>query len=86
MWRSWTEPAVVGASTATTVVAIVIVVLLSLAWLLSLVFLVFDTISIGAKVVWFLALTLLAPVAIPAYFLWRRSRRQTVAGDAVDRP
>jgi hypothetical protein len=73
---------VLGASTGTTVVLIVIVVVLSLAWLVSLVVLVFDTISVGAKIVWFLALTLLAPVAIPAYFLWRLSRRKEPAGSS----
>jgi hypothetical protein len=71
--------AVVAASTGTTVLLIVLAVGLGLAWLVSLFVLAFDTISIGAKIVWFLALTLLAPFAIPAYFLWRRSRRPTVA-------
>jgi hypothetical protein len=71
--------AVLGTSTGTTVVLIVIAVVLSLAWLVSLVVLVLDTISVGAKIVWFLALTLLAPLAIPAYFLWRRSRRKALA-------
>jgi hypothetical protein len=71
--------AVFGASTGTTVLAIVVVSVLALAWLVSLFALVVDTISVGAKIVWFLALTLLAPVAIPAYFLWRRNRRARVA-------
>jgi hypothetical protein len=71
--------AVLGTSTGTTVVLIVIVVLLSSAWLASLVALVLDTISVGGKIVWFLALTLLAPLAIPAYFLWRLSRRRALA-------
>jgi hypothetical protein len=74
--------AVLGASTGTTVVLIVIVSVLALAWLVSLFVLVLDTISVGAKIVWFLALTVLAPVAIPAYFLWRLSRRQAPTGSS----
>jgi hypothetical protein len=71
--------AVAAASTGTTVVLIVLAAALGVAWLVSLFVVAFDRISTGAKVVWFLALTLLAPFAIPAYFLWRRSRRQAVA-------
>jgi hypothetical protein len=48
--------AVLGTSTGTTFVLIVIAGVLSLAWLVSLVVLVLDTISVGAKIVWFLAL------------------------------
>lgn len=48
--------------------------LLALLWIVSLFVLITDSISVGAKIVWFVALTLLAPIAIPAYFLWRRSR------------
>ena len=70
---------VLAAGTGTTVLAIVVVVLLSLAWLAALILLVFDTISVGAKIVWFLALTVLAPVAIPAYFVVWRRRREAVA-------
>jgi hypothetical protein len=71
--------AALAASAGTTVLAIVIVSVLALAWLVSLFALVLDTISVGAKIVWFLALTLLAPVAIPAYFYWHRSRHAHVA-------
>ena len=70
---------VVAASTGTTVVLIVLAAALGVAWLVSLFVVAFDPISTGTKVVWFLALTLLGPFAIPAYFLWRRSRRQAVA-------
>ena len=56
------------------ILSIVVVTLLGLLWLVSLFLLVLDSISVGAKVVWFLALTLLAPVAIPVY-LWLRHRR-----------
>jgi hypothetical protein len=71
--------AFVAASTGTTVVLIVLAVALGVAWLVSLFAVAFDTISVGSKIAWFLALTLLAPFAIPAYFLWRRSRRPAVA-------
>jgi hypothetical protein len=47
---------------------------LGVLWVISLFLLVLDSISVGAKVVWFVALTLLAPVAIPVY-LWLRYRR-----------
>ena len=73
-----TGASVVAAGDATTIALIVIASLLALAWVVSLVVLVFDPISIGAKVVVFLALTLLAPVAIPLYLLWRVSRRRAV--------
>ena len=56
------------------ILSIVVVTVLGLLWVVSLFLLVVDRISVGAKVVWFLALTLLAPVAIPVY-LWLRHRR-----------
>lgn len=43
-------------------------------WLISLAALIGDEISIGMKIVWFVALTCLAPIAIPVYLV-RRSRR-----------
>jgi hypothetical protein len=72
----------VAASNGEIVLSIIVVTLLGLAWVASLALLVFDSISVGAKVVWFLALTVLAPIAIPVYVVWRRSRRSAVAGDA----
>ena len=65
------------------ILSIVIVSMLGLLWVISLFLLVVDSISVGAKVVWFLALTLLAPVAIPVY-LWLRYRR--VRGGEAARP
>lgn len=56
------------------ILSIVVVSILGLLWVISLFLLVLDSISVGAKVVWFVALTLLAPVAIPVY-LWLRYRR-----------
>jgi hypothetical protein len=70
--------ALLGETAGKTVVLLVIAGLLALAWLVSLFVLVLDSISVGAKILWFLALTLLAPFAIPAYFLWRQSRRRAV--------
>jgi hypothetical protein len=65
---------VLTAASTGVIVSIVVVTVLGLLWVLSLFLLVFDRISVGAKVVWFLALTLLAPVAIPVYLFlrWRR--------------
>jgi hypothetical protein len=74
--------ALVAASDGEIVLSIVVATLLGLAWVASLVLLVFDSISLGAKIVWFLALTVLAPVAIPVYVVWRHSRRRALAGDA----
>ena len=78
-WTIGAGAAVLATSTGMTVLLIVIAGVLALAWLVSLFALVLDTISVGAKIVWFLALTLLAPLAIPAYFLWRLSRRRALA-------
>jgi hypothetical protein len=67
---------VVAASTGEIVIAIVVATALGLLWLLSLVLMVFDSIPLWAKIVWFLLLTLLAPIAIPVYLIWRWRRRQ----------
>ena len=44
--------------------------------MLSLFLLVSDSISVGMKVVWFAALTCLAPFAIPLYFIQRSRHAQ----------
>ena len=49
--------------------------LLAIAWVVSLFLLVADSISVVAKIVWFLALTCLAPIAIPVYLILRHRRR-----------
>jgi hypothetical protein len=54
---------------------IVVLGLLALLWIVALFMLVMDSISIGAKILWFLFVTLLAPIGIPVYFI-SRSRRQ----------
>ena len=53
----------------------VLLALLFVAWVISLFLLVLDSISVGAKVVWFVALTVLAPIAIPVYLVLRWRRR-----------
>ena len=61
-------------SGAGVVVSIVVLGLLALAWLVSLYMLLLDSISIGAKIVWFVALTCLAPITIPLYLILRHRR------------
>jgi len=61
---------------------IVLLGLLALLWIVSLLMLVMDSISVGGKILWFLLITVVAPVGIPAYFLWRHSRRGAVANVA----
>ena len=56
------------------VLEIVLVTILFLAWVVCLFLLVFDAVPFWQKLVWFLALTILAPVAIPVYLLVRRAR------------
>ena len=48
--------------------------LLALAWVVSLFMLIVDSISIGAKILWFVALTCLAPITIPLYLVLRHRR------------
>jgi hypothetical protein len=55
-------------------ISLVVLSLLFIAWLIALFALIVDSISIGAKIIWFLALTCLAPVAIPLYFVLRHRR------------
>ncbi len=65
----------VAASTGEIVLALVAVGILFLIWVVTIAVLFTDTISFGAKLLWFLALTVLAPIAIPVYFLVRIQRR-----------
>jgi len=57
-------------------ISVVVVSLLFLAWLIALFALLVDSISVGAKIIWFVALTCLAPVAIPIYFVLRHRRHR----------
>ena len=58
------------------ILGIIVVSVLFVAWIVSLFLLVVDSIGVGAKILWFLALTVLAPFAIPIYLVTRRRRRQ----------
>jgi hypothetical protein len=65
------------------VISLVVVSLLFLTWLFALFALLVDLISVGAKILWFLVLTCLAPVAIPVYFVLRHRRhREHAAGQS----
>jgi hypothetical protein len=57
------------------VLGVVLLFVLTAAWIFSLFALVGDSISFLAKVVWFVALTCLAPFAIPVYLVTRHHRR-----------
>lgn len=59
------------------VLAIVVAVVLVVAWLVALTMAIMDTTSAGEKVVWCIALTVLAPIAIPVYFVVRSRRRRS---------
>ena len=56
------------------VIAFGLLGLLFLFWVVSLFLLVTDSISVGAKILWFVFLTCLAPIAIPIYFVARARR------------
>jgi hypothetical protein len=58
------------------ILGLIVVSVLFVAWIVSLFLLVVDSIGVGAKILWFLALTLLAPFAIPIYLVTRRRRAQ----------
>jgi hypothetical protein len=60
-------------------ISIVVLGSIFLFWIVSLFLLVGDSISFGAKILWFIALTCLAPFAIPLYFLARARRAQAPA-------
>ncbi len=59
-----------------TILLFIIAAVLFVAWIVSLFLLVVDSIGVGEKILWFLALTLLAPFAIPIYLVTRRRRTQ----------
>ena len=63
-------------SGAGAVISLVVLSVLFLAWLVALFMLLVDSISVGAKILWFLVLTCLAPVAIPIYFVLRHRRHR----------
>ena len=57
-------------------VSIVVLSLLFAAWLIAPFALLVDSISIGAKINWFPAITCLAPLAIPIYLVLRHRRHR----------
>ena len=61
------------------VISIVVLGALFIAWIVSLFLLIADSISFGAKILWFVFLTCLAPIAIPIYFILRHHRHAAVA-------
>lgn len=75
MVTAWTHAAILALGGFGILLVIVLLGLLALLWIVALFMLVTDSISIGAKILWFLFVTLLAPIGIPAYFV-ARSRRQ----------
>ena len=66
------------------VLSIIVLGLLAIAWVVSLFLLVADSISVLAKIVWFVALTCLAPVAIPVYLILRHRRHSQAPGVGRD--
>jgi hypothetical protein len=61
------------------VISILVLGALFIAWIISLFLLVGDSISVVAKIIWFVFLTCLAPIAIPVYLILRHNRRTAVA-------
>lgn len=57
-------------------ISLLVLSLLFIAWLIALFMLLVDSISVGGKILWFLAITCLAPVAIPIYFVLRHRRHR----------
>ena len=65
------------------VISILVLGVLFLAWLVALFLLVGDSISFLAKIVWFVFLTCLAPIAIPLYFILRHHRHTASTAGAA---
>ncbi len=49
---------------------------LFLIWLVTLFVIVTDSISVLAKILWFILVTCIAPLAIPVYLFWHHHRMQ----------
>jgi hypothetical protein len=60
-------------------VSIIVLLIIFLAWVWSLFLLVADSISIFGKIVWFILLTCIAPLAIPVYLFLRHRRHRSAA-------
>ena len=61
------------------VLSILVMGALFIAWIISLFLLIGDSISVVAKIIWFVFLTCLAPIAIPVYLILRHHRHAAVA-------
>jgi hypothetical protein len=80
IWRAGTTIALMVAtllpvSLSGWILAGALMAFLFVAWLVTLFAILVDDMSIGEKLVWLLAVTLLAPLAIPVY-AFTRHRRQ----------
>lgn len=73
---------VLGASVLEIVVAFTVAALLCGVWVVANFLLVLDDIPILSKVLWFLALTLLLPIAVPLYLILRHRRHARTRGAA----
>jgi hypothetical protein len=60
-------------------ISIIVLGGLFILWIFCLFLLVTDSISVLAKIVWFVVLTCLAPLAIPLYLILRHHRHAAVA-------
>ena len=56
------------------ITAVILLAILFVAWLVAIFMIIVDSISVVAKVLWLLAVTVLAPFAIPVYFILRHRR------------
>jgi hypothetical protein len=63
-----------AATVTEVVIALVLAGALFLLWVFALVRLFTDTLSVSAKLAWFVVLLLIAPVAIPVYLVLRHRR------------
>jgi hypothetical protein len=57
------------------VLSIMVLGTLALVWVVALFLVLVDAMSVGAKILWILFLIVLAPIALPAYFLLRHHMR-----------
>ena len=83
MFAAGVDTLVLGASTTEIVVSLAVAALLFGVWLVANFLLVLDDIPFLSKVLWFLALTLLLPIAVPLYLFLRHRRhsRAPVPGE-----
>jgi hypothetical protein len=56
------------------ITVVILLAILFVAWLVAIFMIIVDSISVVAKILWLLAVTLLSLFAIPAYFILRHRR------------